>query len=300
MKQQFIKDKISTIRMTVFDNNVAIIPSSAVVTLYKTDGTGILQAQASATVNGTTGELTYNITATHTASLGVNYKAAWEYVVGGTTYYENQLFDVVLSILSIPINDDDLYKELPSLRNSNAQESGTATSATSTTLVDTVRRKEVDNYWKGGTVKIISGTGLNQTRNVTASVQSTSTLTVTPAFATTPDATSVYIVIKSWASVINQCFEKINQMIYDKGNRPALIMESSQIRIPLIYLTLATICLDLRDKVDDKWDMTYKEYKDMFENSFNSLKLDYDADESGGVQGEEVQQSINSLNVYRA
>lgn len=300
MKQQVLYQKTDTLRLSVYTSNRQLIPTSGTITLYKNDGTTVLQASASVTVNSTTGEMTYSLTTTHTATLGLNYKAVWTYVVSGNTYYETQLFDVVRSILSIPITDDDLYNELPSLRKANSQESGTATSATASTLVDTKKRKETDDYWKGGTIQILSGTGIGQVREVTAFSQSSAAISVSPDWVTTPDSTSTYRVIKSYSLAIQNNFEKIEQMLYDKGKRDALILEASQIRIPLIYLTLHTIALDLTDEVDDKWDMLQKKYDEKFKESFNNLTLDYDEDNSGGVQGQEAQQNISSLRIFRS
>ena len=300
MKQQFLKAIAGTIRLTAYDKNRSLVPSSAFVALYQNDGSTVIQAEASASVDSTTGEMTYSLTTTHTANKGLNFKAVWRYVSGGNTYYETQLFDVVRSILSIPITDDDLYGELPSLRKSTVQVSGTATSATTSTLVDTVRRKEADDYFKGGIVEIMSGTGSGQSRDITGSTQSTGTISVNPAFATTPDTTSIYRVIRSFTSTIIQCFEKIEQMLYDKGKRDTLILESSQIRVALIYLVIHTIALDLRDEQNDRWDLLAKDYMDKFEKAFNSMTLDYDADESGGVQGEEAQQNVSSLRIQRS
>lgn len=300
MKQSFLKATTGTIRLSVYDKNIAQVPASALITLYQTNGTSVLQSQTSASVNATTGEMTYSLTTTHTANLGINYKAVWQYVISGVTYYETQLFDVVLSILSIPITDDDLYKELPTLRRTNIMATGTATAGSSTSITDTARRKEVDDYWKGGTLEIISGTGANQSRTISGNVQSTGVVSVSLAFATTPDATSVYRVIKSFYSTIEQCFEKIEQMLYNKGKRDCLILEKTQIKVCLIFLTIATIALDLRDEQGDKWDLIYQDYSKMFETSFTTLKLDYDEDQSGGVQGQEVQTNINELRVYRS
>lgn len=300
MKQQFLEDIAGTIRLSVFDKNRAQVPTSATITLYKAGSTNVLQSSASVTIDSTTGEMTYSLTTTHTADRGVNFKAVWAYVISGTTYYETQLFDIVKSILSIPINDDDLYKELPSLRKANVQRSGTATSAAASSLTDTVRSKEADDYWKGGILEIMSGTGSGQTRDITGNVQSTGVISIDPAFTTTPDSTSIYRVIKSWTSVIEQSFEKIEQLLYDKGRRPDLILESSQIRLPMIYKTLETIAMDLSDEVDDKWDKVYKYYSAQFEKVWNGLKLDYDEDESGAIQGQEVQKSINEITIYRA
>ena len=300
MKQQALYQKTDTIRLTVYSANRAVIPSSALITLYKADGSSVIQAQASASVDGTTGEMTYNLTTAHTDTLGLNYKAVWEYIVSGVTYYETQLFDVVRSKLSIPITDDDLYSELPSLKEANVQSNGTATSGAAGSLTDTLKRKELDNYWKGGTIEIISGTGSGQMRDITANVQSTGVISVSPNWTTTPDSTSVYRIVKSFTQSIQNGFEKIEQMLYDKGKIDALIIEASQIRIPLIYLVLHTICLDLRDSVDDKWDLLKKDYEEKFKQAFTTLALDYDADNSGGVQGEEAQSGVGTLRIQRA
>lgn len=300
MKQQVLYQKTDTLRLSVYSSNRSIVPSSATITLYKNDGSTTLQSSASATVNSTTGEMTYSLTTTHTATLGLNYKAVWAYVVSGTTYYETQLFDVVRSILSIPITDDDLYAELPSLNKTNTQDTGTASSATASTLVDTKKRKEADNYWKGGVLQILSGTGIGQIRDITSSTQSSGSLSVSPDWVTTPDSTSTYRIIKSWSLSIQNAFEKIEQMLYDKGKRDALIIEASQIKFPLIYLTLKSICLDLRDEEGDKWDLLAKDYTANFEKAFTTMALDYDEDESGGVQGEEAQQNVSSLEIFRS
>jgi len=287
MKQQFLEDKVGTLSLTVYSDNVAVIPTSAAVVLYKNDGS-VLQASAAATVNSTTGEMTYDLTAVHTADTGLNYKAAWAYVSGGVTYYENQLFDVVKSILSIPITDDDLYAELDSLRKIANQVSATATGGSTTTVVDT-KRKEADSFWKGGVIEVIAGTGAGQTRPITAFVQSTGTFTVSPAFSVTIDTTSVYRAVRSFTGKIKQSFEKIEDMLYNAGKRQDLILESSQIKFILIYLTVHFIAIDASDELDDKWDILAKSYWQKFQDAYSSLKLEYDTNETGNIEGGEEQ-----------
>lgn len=287
MKQQFLTDKTGTISLTVYSDNIALVPTSATVALYKNDGS-VLQADTAATVNSTTGEMTYSLTATHTADTGLNFKAAWSYVYGAVTYYENQLFDVVKSILSIPITDNDLFDELDSLRKIANQASGTATGGTTATLIDT-KRKEDDNFWKGGTLEILSGTNVGQQRTITAFSQSTATMTVSPAFSGTIDTTSVYRVIRSFSNKIRQSFEKIEDMLYNAGKRQDLILESSQIKFLLIYLTIHFIALDSADEIDDKWDVLAKGYWQKFQDAYTGMRLEYDTDESGNIEGGEEQ-----------
>lgn len=298
MKAQFLVDISDTIRLTVYADNRPRIPTSATITLYKPSGS-VLQASASATVNGTTGEMTYTLTATHTADADLNYKAVWAYVLDSITYYQTQLFDVVKSLLSIPITDDDLYNELESLRKANYQVSATATAGAAGTLTDTKRREEND-FWKGGIIEIVSGTGINQKRDITGFTLSTGVFTVTPNWATNPDSTSIYIAIKSFTKKIQAAFDTVCTMLYDKGKRHELILESSQISLPLTYLAIHMIALDLMDELDDKWDRVAKLYQEKFDKAFNNMKLDYDEDDSGAIDESEKQQSQTSLRIGRA
>jgi hypothetical protein len=300
MKQEFLKDKADTIRITVYENNRPVVPSSATITLFKSGGATLQSSVAVTGISSTTGEMTYSLTTTHTATLGVNYKAEWAYVVNGVTYYEEQLFDVVRSKLSIPIVDEDLFNELDSLRDVNQVLTGTASAGASGSLTDTASRKEADDYWTGGVIEIINGTGEGQIRDITDFVQSTSVVSVSPDWTTTPDTTSVYKITRGFSKKIIQCFDKLTQMIYDKGKRHALIIESSQIKMPLIYLTIHTICLDIMIDEGDKFDRLALVYKDNFETAFGNMKLDYDEDESGTITGDEEQSDRTTLRIGRA
>lgn len=300
MKQQFLENKTGILRLTVYQDNRPVVPSSAQITLYKSGGSELQAIVAVSAIDSVTGEMTYNLTATHTDVADLNYKAEWEYVVSGTTYYENQLFDVVKSILSIPITDDDLYAELESLRKTNYQGKGTASSGTATTLIDT-KRKEDDNYWKGGTIEVLGGTGSGQFGSITAFVQGTGAFTFVPSWAFTVDTTSTYRIVKSFSGKIKQCFEKLEDMLYSKGKRQDLILEASQIKFPLIYLTIHFICLDLMDEQNDKWDRLAVAYFDKFQTSFNNLKLEYDESESGFIEGgDEEGQNTTELRIRRS
>lgn len=70
---------------------------------------------------------------------------------------------------------------------------GTAQAGTSTSLqLAAATNFTTDNVPVGGTLVITSGTGVGQARTVTSYVNSTDTATVSPAWTTTPDNTSVY------------------------------------------------------------------------------------------------------------
>src|SRR5207245_6996255 len=79
-------------------------------------------------------------------------------------------------------------------RGTATNETGTASGGTSTTLVD-ARQSWSINLWAGRPDSITAGTGAGQTRAVTSNTATT--LTVSPAWTTTPDATSKYAILQT-------------------------------------------------------------------------------------------------------
>lgn len=79
----------------------------------------------------------------------------------------------------------------------NATETSTATAGGATTLTDGAR-SWVTNAWATGTVTIVSGTGAGQTRTISSNTGTV--LTVSVAWTTNPDATSVYTLSKTAAT----------------------------------------------------------------------------------------------------
>jgi hypothetical protein len=68
--------------------------------------------------------------------------------------------------------------------------SGTAVSATSTTVVLASDAASVDSYYVGTALRTLTGTGANQDRLISAYVGSTRTATVTDAWVTNPDSST--------------------------------------------------------------------------------------------------------------
>jgi menaquinone-dependent protoporphyrinogen IX oxidase len=85
----------------------------------------------------------------------------------------------------------------------NTSPVGTATAATATTLTDSLKTWVASGFVERN-VRIVSGTGLGQTRRITANTATE--LTVSAAWSVTPDATSVYEILVPKLSIeVDKC-----------------------------------------------------------------------------------------------
>lgn len=299
IKQECLKDVASTISFTPYINNQPAVSSSATITILRPGGETLV-ASTAATVNGTTGLISYQISAANTATLGENYVANWTFTVSGVVYYQKQLFDVVKSILSIPIIDSDLTQEQTDIMGKNESFSGAVDSATTTTIVDDELKSFADDYWNGGICETtLSSSASKQVRNITDFAQSTGTVTVGVAFGTTPTSSYRYILRRGFQHKIRRAFEEIRFEIFSRGNRCALILESSELKIPMIKKSLALICSDYMKEPGDKWEILSKKYESEYQNYMSKLVLQYDTDESGYISGSEKDKNLGNVRLKR-
>lgn len=298
-KQECLKDVASTISFTPYINNQPAISSSATITILRPGGETLV-ASTAATVNGTTGLISYQISAANTATLGENYVANWTFTVSSVVYYQKQLFDVVRSILSIPIIDSDLTREQSDIMLKNESFAGAVDSASTTTIVDDELKSYADDYWNGGVCEVtLASSASKQSRNITDFAQSTGTVTVGVPFGTTPTSSYRYILRRGFQKKIERAFEELKYEIFSRGNRCALILESAEIKLPLIKKSLALICSDYMKEPDDKWDILAKRYEAEYQNYMSKLVLQYDTDESGYISGSEKNKSLGNLRLKR-
>lgn len=300
MKQEILKERTQTLYMTPYINNRPAIASSATITVTKPGGE-VIVIGATATVDATTGEISYSLSSANNTLLGENFQAQWTYVVSSVTYYHTSLFDVVLNKLGIAVIDADISDEQSDLLERNESVAGAVDSATSTTIVDADLKQYVNDYWNGGKVKVTNpATGLQQVRNITDFVQSTGTVTADSAFATTPDSTYTYEVTRGFANKISAAFDEVMIDVRARGYRPALIMESSDLRIPTIKKALAMICRDFAVSPDDKWFNLAVEYDKQYKDVFSKITFQYDASESGYIGSDfEKDRDMGSVRLKR-
>lgn len=112
-----------------------------------------------------------------------------------------------------------------------AGDNGQASSATSTTLADTTKAWTTSQFVDAD-VTIISGTGQGQIRGITANTATG--LTVSPAWATTPDSTSIYS-IGAYASYRDSPIEAMGKDGIDKKFKYMNVFADSQSNYPLLF-----------------------------------------------------------------
>lgn len=300
MKQELLQNINGTLSIIPYLNNRPAVASSATVEVLNNGGGVLVTAGTAASVNATTGEITYSLLAANTTDLGENYQIKWTYAVSGVTYYKSSLFDIVKCKLSIPVVDDDLINQQTDLLDGAESFSGLVDSATNTTLVANNLKNYLDDYWNGGKVSIVNpSTGAKQVREITDFAQSTGTVTVGVAWSTNPDNTYTFELKRGFSQKIEAAFEEMLIDVRNKGYRPALILESEELKIPLIKKSLALICRDLIVTADDKWAILSASYEDQYKDAFQKVKFQYDKDESGNVSDSEKDQDLGNVRLKR-
>ena len=102
----------------------------------------------------------------------------------------------------------------------------------------------------------------------------------------------------SYDTQIQEAFKLIKRAIKNKGKRPSLIIDGSQVRELIILKTFEMICFDFAKDPADIWFARYEKYKTAYEEAFASLNIKYDEDESGNITTEEVA-ALGQINLQR-
>lgn len=93
----------------------------------------------------------------------------------------------------------------------------------------------------------------------------------------------------SFAGQIEEAFRQIKRMIKDRGLRPAMLLDGSQIREIVIIKTLEMIFFNFAKTQEDIWWARFLNYKALFEQRFQALQIKYDKDKSGTIKDDETE-----------
>jgi hypothetical protein len=292
-KQEFLIDTADTFRLEIWENSRQVVPTSATITVTKPNTTTeIVSAQAM--VVESDGTLTYGLTAGNNDISDENYKAVISYVVSGNTFQAIAYYDIVKSILAPVITDDDILAELPSLTNNGYRVYGTATSGSTTTIVDEELSRYADDYFTGGIAVSLTQ---DEDREITDFVSSTGTATTT-AFPSGV-STDKYMLIRSYQREIDRAFAKLVAKIQQKGRRHALILDSSDLKETHILMTVAEICKGFSMDNEDTWWALWTEYKNDATENFRAMKFKYDIDDNSILTTGEEDRTVRSITTAR-
>ena len=92
----------------------------------------------------------------------------------------------------------------------------------------------------------------------------------------------------SFAGQIEEAFKQVKRMIKDKGRRPAMLLDGSQVREIVIIKTFEMIFFNFAKSQDDIWWARFTNYKTLFDQRFQALRIKYDEDETGTIAEDEV------------
>ena len=294
MKQQFLKNTPDTFQTYIYENNRKIVPSSALLTVYRPGGDAIL-VNGGAMAVGADGLLSYSLSASDNASIGVNYKAVVSYVYNAKTYYATLFYDVVNAKLSKVVTDEDAITELPQLKDNSWTVRGTAKSGTATTIVDPDLTRYEDGYFTGG---VAYSASKDEKREITGFASSTGTVT-TEAFSSTISAGEKYILARSFSREIQRAFEKIEEKLVRLGKRPELVLDPYDLREAHIYFSVAEACKGLITGNNTFWWEMWKEYEKKAEEAFAEINFKYDSSSDGYISGAESEVKLGTLGACR-
>ncbi len=91
----------------------------------------------------------------------------------------------------------------------------------------------------------------------------------------------------TFAGQIEEAFRTVKRMIKDKGKRPAMLLDGSQIRELVIIKTFEMIFFNFAKSETDIWWLRYAKYQNLFKERFDALRIKYDEDESGTIETDE-------------
>lgn len=277
MKQQLVVDSTTdALELEVWDHNVQVVPTSALVSIIVNGSTDVSLQAATVMTSGTCG---YVPGATVLADLAENCIAVWRLTIGGEYKYFRDMFDIVLNPLYPAVTDEDLIAECAQLQEYRYMESGPADSGTSTTLVSILLKEYQDNHFQGGTLEITDGACAGEKQRIASSARATGTIALDASLSTSVDSTSRFTARRSFQREIDRAWEDIEAMIQTKGYRPALIMNSEDLRPVHLYWTLVKVCRNLAKLPEDTWSQRAQIYYEEYSAKLGMVRFAYDSDE---------------------
>lgn len=278
MKQQLVEDSTTDkLELEVWDHNAQVVPTKAEVSIIVGGATEVSLATATISSAGT---CSYVPGATILDELAENCTAVWRLTINSEFKYFRDMFDIVLNPLYPSVTDEDLISECAQLQESRYMETGLADSGSIVSLTSVLLREYQDNHFQGGTLEIVDGTSKGSKRTIAGNVKATGMITVSDlSFPSAITTDSRFVARRTFQREIDIAWNDIEAMIQTKGYRPALIMNSEDLRPVHLAWTLVKVCRNLSKVPDDIWWQRATYYHADFTNKMAMVKFSYDIDQ---------------------
>lgn len=277
MKQQLVEDSATDqLELEVWDHNVRVVPTAALISIIVDGSTDVSLATATIT---STGVCTYVPGATVLADLAEDAVAEWKLTIAGETKYFRQMFDIVLRPLHPAVTDEDLISECAQLQEYRYMVSGLADSGDTVSLTSILLKEYQDNHFQGGTLEIVDGACAGEKQRIAGNISATGTISIEASLSTTITSASRFVARRTYQREIDRAWDDVQAMIQSKGYRPALIMNSEDIRPVHLYWTLVKVCRNLSRSPEDIWWRRADTFDSEFQSRSGMLKFNYDSNE---------------------
>jgi hypothetical protein len=277
MKQQLVEDSTTDqLELEVWDHNVQVVPTTAEVSIIVGGATEVSLATATISATGT---CSYVPGAAILDELAENCTAVWRLTINSEYKYFRDMFDIVLNPLYPSVTDEDLVAECAQLQDAKYMEAGSVDTGNTVSIVSILLKEYQDNHFQGGTLEITDGACKGQKQRIASNTRSTGTITVDTAFGSALTSTSRFVAKRTFQREIDSAWNDIEAMIQTKGYRPALIMNSEDLRPVHIAWTLVKVCRNLSKMPEDIWWQRANYYNTDFTNKMGMVKFAYDSDQ---------------------
>ena len=293
------EDSSYTFTYTKIVNGLASDITTATIALYDKAGTTQLAITAmSILANVATYTVDFSGTPAGGAwDLNMNYKAVM--IIDGV--YVVRLFDIVKYPFVNEVTQLDLEAENSgALVGKGARVKGTATSGTTSTLIDT-RLVGIDTL-AGGQVEVYStsASGSSHLAEITAHNTTTGQITFAPVRDTAVADGDNYNAAGSFDNRITEAGEIVKEQLWMQDRRPYLIIDNSQVKRMIIYKFFERLFAQNRRSISDEDvdHINYVYYRELYENMWK-LPLRYDSTEDGNIGDLEERDSRMTIGIRR-
>ena len=103
----------------------------------------------------------------------------------------------------------------------------------------------------------------------------------------------------NYSDLIDEAFRIVRRDIKNKGRRPAMILDGSQVRELVILKVFGNIFFAFSKKPDDIWWARYEKTIDQYRALLDGLLIKYDEDEDGLVDNGEDRTRVGQITLVR-